>query len=944
MISKLHKRFFLLRQRMYQGALMLCVLQLFLSHAALAQSSITTGLPSAPSSLSGTTVGITWAMQNNNTSPITITGLDFYMSAANGAQTWTLWYSSTSLSGTTSITTPTFTQIASVSAPAPTATAIIPLFTSLSFVIPASTTYRFAITTTGSSINYGGAGTTTNIFSTSGVDLLRGDYQIASANVGWAASSFTTNISPRFFCGTVYFNNVVGPPCTTAPNTPTISTAAMTTPICTNGTKTISGSVASPPTNLQYQWEQSATSAGPWVNASSGTGATTVSYTSPTLTGNIWYRLKAICGTFTSTSAPYEVVVSPPPSVSIASSISNPVCPASSITFTATPLNAGSLPNFAWTKNGLPVGTNSATYTGSSWANGDVITVAMTAPNSCQSATAVSPTTPITLVINPALGTPAAITGPADPCPNSSAIYTLAPVTGASSYNWTLPVGWSITSGAGTNTIIAATGATSGSVSVSAANNCGNVSSTASLAVAPTTFVTPPIAITGNANPCVGATVQYSVPAAVGVTYAWTLPAGWVLSAGAGTNVITVTTAGNTGNVSAATVKSCGTSVPVNYAVAPLQNLTPSVTVSSSAAANVACSGTPVTFTANVANGGLLPRYQWQKNGVALPADTNAAYTTAGLVNGDVIRVSILSNAPCLTTANASSAGQVMAINPSFQPGININTNPAAEICAGSPIRLVTNVSGAGSTPAYQWFKNNNLITGATGPTYTATGVSNADTFTVSLASSEACRTQNLVMSNKAGVTVNQATTPVVSLSANPGTDVNAGQVVIFNAVYSGAGNQPSFQWFKNNVAIGTASGASYTTSNVKDGDVFRVQMVSSAPCSTSPITNSQSLVMRVATGIARANAEADVQVYPNPSGGSFMVMANWDRIATNGSVKVDLINTLGVMVYSTRVAASAQQNRSILIQLDDAVANGVYQLRVGGAEAQYVRTVLLQR
>lgn len=942
MIMILLIKFGSFKQRFKAIAMLVLVTSLFGLKPISAQTSITTGIPSAASSLSGTTVGLSFALKNNNSSPITLTGIDFYMGTANGAQTWTLWYSATSLSGNGSISSPTFTQIASVTAAAPTATAIIPLFTTLSFSVPANTTYRFVITSTGGSINYGGAATIGNIFSNGGVDLLRGDYQIAGGNVGWAASSYSFNISPRFFGGTVYFTSGSGPSCTSAPSTPVITTAPMNAPLCPLGTTTLTATVATPPPTVKYQWEQSAASSGPWVNSVGGTGDTSLSYTTPGLTASRWYRLKASCDTFSSTSTPYQVTVSPFPTVSILASAPNPVCPNTVITFTALPANTGASPTYQWTKNGINVGTNSTTYTNNSWANGDIVSVVLSAPNSCQTASPVSPTSPITLSVGTPLSNPGAIVGPVNPCPSGSATYTVPAVSGASTYNWTLPSGWSITSGVGTNTIIVATTGAAGNVAVTAGNTCGSNTAASSLAVVPSATVLAPDPIAGNASPCVGSTQTYNVTAVPGLTYNWTLPAGWVITSGGTSNQITVTTNGTAGTISVKGISPCGSSLPTTFAVIPAPNLPPSVAASVSTPGNIACTGDPVTFTAMPVNGGPLPQYQWLKNG--LPVGTNAAtFTTSSLVTGDVISVNLTSNSPCITgSGTVSSTGIVMTIKPSVVPGINVNTNPAPALCAGASIMFVSNSVGGGFTPAYQWYRNGAPIGGATAPTFSTATLSNGDTFTVRLTSSELCSTIPQATSNKVGITVNQSVTPSVSLSVNPGTTIQSGQTVIFTANFNGGGAAPSFQWYKNGLAVAGATGSSYTTDNLRSGDQVRVYLTSNAPCATIATVVSQAVTLSIPTSIDVQKGDNQFQVFPNPNTGSFAVMADWANL-NKAPIRVSLINSLGVTVYS-RVIATGKQTGSLQINVAPGVANGVYQLVLNTTEQRMVKTVLVQR
>jgi uncharacterized protein (TIGR02145 family) len=70
-----------------------------------------------------------------------------------------------------------------------------------------------------------------------------------------------------------------------------------------------------------------------------------------------------------------------PADVTIAAS-SNPFCPGSSVTFTATPVNGGSTPSYQWKVNGVNAGTNSHTFTYNP-VDGDSVRCVMTSNLSC---------------------------------------------------------------------------------------------------------------------------------------------------------------------------------------------------------------------------------------------------------------------------------------------------------------------------------------------------------------------------------------------------------------------------------------------------------------------------------------------------------------------------------------------------------------------------------
>ena len=66
------------------------------------------------------------------------------------------------------------------------------------------------------------------------------------------------------------------------------------------------------------------------------------------------------------------------------------------------------------------------------------------------------------------------MSGPSETCPGAGVSFTASSVSGASSYVWTVPSGWTITGGQGTTTVSALSGSASGYMQVYASNICGN--------------------------------------------------------------------------------------------------------------------------------------------------------------------------------------------------------------------------------------------------------------------------------------------------------------------------------------------------------------------------------------------------------------------------------------------------------------------------------------
>ena len=142
-------------------------------------------------------------------------------------------------------------------------------------------------------------------------------------------------------------------------------------------------------------WAYYRVDGGAWTLFGSSTNQSTASgtFTSSSLScsSSIQIKVEALTRDFNSAYVTIDnvqitacpVVV---PSVSIAASSSS-ICSGTSVTFTATPTNGGSGPSYQWKLNGSNVGTNSATYSNSGLANGNIVSCVMTSNASCASPT-----------------------------------------------------------------------------------------------------------------------------------------------------------------------------------------------------------------------------------------------------------------------------------------------------------------------------------------------------------------------------------------------------------------------------------------------------------------------------------------------------------------------------------------------------------------------------
>jgi hypothetical protein len=220
--------------------------------------------------------------------------------------------------------------------------------------------------------------------------------------------------------------------------------------------------------------------------------------------------------------------------------------------------------------------------------------------------------------VNPVPNNTGTITGTASVCaPVTGINYSVASVTNATAYVWTLPTGATIGTGSGTNSITVNYGANaaSGNINVYGTNLCGAGGPSPDFPV--TVGLLPAAAgtISGPATACTPATgLVYSVPDIANASgYVWTTPLGVVITAGSNTNSITVDfPAGTTsGSFSVIGTNTCGNGTPsADYpvAVAPKPNA-PVITENSG------------ILTSDAATGN-----QWFKDNTAVPGATSQTY------------------------------------------------------------------------------------------------------------------------------------------------------------------------------------------------------------------------------------------------------------------------------------------------------------------------------
>ena len=403
--------------------------------------------------------------------------------------------------------------------------------------------------------------------------------------------------------------------------------------------------------------------------------------------------------------------------------------------------------------------------------------------------------------------TPVFSTGAATQCSGTTnQVYSVAEVPTATSYNWTLPAGWTITGGNGTREITATVGTNGGTVSVTATNSCG-AGPAGILNV--TVSQTPVIA---NQTPVsIGTGETFTVaPAGApgGTTYTWPAP---TMSAGVTGGVAQTTGAANiTGTLSIPSGN--GTAV---YTVTPANGacvgntFTVTVNVSSSCdpvqittdpSGTSMCAGGSASFS--ITASGTTPTFQWQYNNAGTWANVvngtpaGATYSNPATVNLGVSGITAVGSYEyrCMATNCSGSTDQsnvaTLTVNAiPEQPTLTV-TQPTCSTATGT----ITVTAPGGMTYSID------------GSTYTnTTGVFTSvapGTYTVTARSAAGCTSPGR------SATVNaQPPTPVVS---NYSASVNSGQ--LFSYTPAGVPVGTTYTWPAPVMDPGVTGGAAQVT------------------------------------------------------------------------------------------------------------------------------------
>ena len=236
--------------------------------------------------------------------------------------------------------------------------------------------------------------------------------------------------------------------------------------------------------------------------------------------------------------------------------------------------------------------------------------------------------------------------------------------------------------------------------------------------------------------------------------------------------------------------------------------------------------------------------YQWTLNNQDIPDATNTTILINTLNDGDVLTCN-LHFADLCNSANQIISNQLtFTVNGTTTPTISIFSD-FTNICAGEAITFTTNTNEVGTTPTFQWMIDGTIV-GSNTSTFNTTNITNAQTVTCIVTSSDVCATTSTATSNAISVNVSTPVTPELIVLADQ-TTICDGETTTFTAIGTNLGSSAQFEWFIDGTTTNFINNT-FSTNNLINGQTVTCQATTSETCVTTNILISTPILMEVMT------------------------------------------------------------------------------------------------
>lgn len=398
-------------------------------------------------------------------------------------------------------------------------------------------------------------------------------------------------------------------------------------------------------------------------------------------------------------------------------------------------------------------------------------------------------------------------------------------LTASSSGCTTCTYNWSNNSTGSTTNV-----SSSGTYTVTALN--GSCSSSAT-SIAVTINQPPTVSASASSSPvCAGQPVTLTATGNA-ASYQWS-GTGLQTTTSSSVSAI-VSTAGSQTYTVTATLNGCTATATTSVTFNP--TVVPTISISQ-VTGNPVCTGSQVSFSATITNGGNNPVYQWTSGS---QTGSGITFTLNNASNGATVKCLLISNASCASPDSVASNILTLTTQSPQAVTLSIST-PDTNVCSGENVAFTSSETNGGGSPVYDWFVNGGQV--STGSGYTLSNIqSNASVYCI-MTSSASCVTGSPVTSNTVNVHIQTSAQASLVIAASADT-ICAGAPVTFTATAGNGGSSPAYTWQLNGNTVGSNSPV-YTNSNLLNGDAVSCSMASSASCVTNPDVTSNTVIIQV--------------------------------------------------------------------------------------------------
>lgn len=196
------------------------------------------------------------------------------------------------------------------------------------------------------------------------------------------------------------------------------------------------------------------------------------------------------------------------------------------------------------------------------------------------------------------------------------------------------------------------------------------------------------------------------------------------------------------------------------------------------------------------------------------------------------------------TTSGCIAISNAIVIQNNATPKITISSNTTVACSQFGPT-FTASIADGGANPTIQWKVNSVAVPNANATSFAASGLKAGDLVSCEVINNDICVINALALSNTIAL-ITPIESPTVSIDLDR-NNVCQGAKLTFTATATNAGTSPSYHWKINNVALPSATGNVFESTDLNDNDEVSCEINSDAQyCQATAIASSNIVKVKV--------------------------------------------------------------------------------------------------